>query len=298
MSLLDQILSNTVTTTSEAINAAPTPVAIAQPTKPVVPALFEVESLPLHSQYGTLKGKKGLFVNGSCINIVSDRYEVHQPSEILAEFQEVAASGGIDVEAVKTNPATGAMMIVSSLASCKIAGEDHKAKLIFYTSHDGKNKTFLSLDFLRIVCMNQLRKLYKNESQHIFAEKHYKNALSLKTIGPVIDSLNQELAEQENLAQRLLEKRIDFSKAREVFASHKKYDEQQKQFESKMAEFRATYFSAPGQNDLPDHSAYKLLNAVTYLNTHKVKATQNALETQHITNAKDSLDFVELLLAH
>jgi len=282
--LLSQVLDNTTTQATFSAH---------EPKKS--PRAFEVESLPLSSHHGEISGKKGLFVNGQCINIVSDRYEVHQPSKIIDSFQNVANSAGLEVGKIITNPKNGGLLLSAQYADIKILGENHKANLVFYTSHCGKYKTFLTLQLLRVACFNQVPTLYKNKSRHIISEKHYKNSLNVEAFGKVLEGLPAQIQAYNEKAELLQQKSLSFDCFREMYIKGRALDESQKQFDSKMAKFKATYFHAEGQQHLAQN-AYKAFQAITYQNTHSGKSTAMSVENALISGGNDSLVWLDNLL--
>src|SRR5690606_6279052 len=131
MSILDSIIENT-----NSNNIAKLP-AIAQQTVIGDHYFYDVEKAPLSGPYGDIEHKKGIFVNQKCINVVSNSYEVHQPSEIYQTFLDVSAKTGLQVNRVLTNKHNGGFLLSAKYDSVKIAGESHDANLVFYTSHCG-----------------------------------------------------------------------------------------------------------------------------------------------------------------
>ena len=288
MSFFDQVLSQTVYTL-----ATSSPAIIAEPKKS--PRIFEVESLPISSRHGEIADKKGLFVNGSCINIVSDRYKIHQPSEVYKTFEDLATSHGLNIDKVLTNPKNGGMLLSAHYADLKFLGEEHKASLVFYTSHCGKYRTFLTLDFLRVACFNQIPALYKNKQRHIISEKHYQNSLDIKSFEKVLESLPKQIQAHNEKVELLQQKHLSFDSFRDLYIQHKKLDVEQKQFDSKMAEFKGRYFHAKGQNGLGEN-AYKAWQAITYENTHGGRDTAMKMENNFIKGGDDSLVWLDALL--
>ena len=289
MSFFDQVLSQTVST------LATSSTAISADTKKQ-PSIFEVESLPLRSHHGEVAGKKGIFVNGNCINIVSNQYKIHQPKKVYDTFEGLAISHGLTIDKVLTNTKNGGLLLSAHYADLKFLGEQHKASLVFYTIHFGKNRTFLTLDFLRVACFNQIPALYQNKQRHIISEKHYQNSLDINSFEKVLESLPAQIQAYNEKAETLQQKSLSFDSFRDLYITHKKLDENQKQFDSKMAEFKGRYFRANGQNGLAE-SAYKAFQAITYENTHLGRNTAMQLENSFIKGGDDSLVWLDTLLA-
>ena len=244
-------------------------------------AMFTVKEMPIFSDFGKIHNKKGLFVDEKCINIVSDKYEIHQPKEILATFTSVAERTGLEISTVKTNSFNGGMLISAKYSECFIADDKHDINLVFYTSHCGKYRTFLTLNALRIACFNQVPVLYKNQNRFIVAEKHYQNALDVNMIERVLENIPASVAAYKTRADRLKDVRLTEADFVEWYVKQMKWNEDSKQFDSKVAKLRAVYRGAEGQDVAGDNTAWKGFNAVTYINTHGGKNTalreENAL---------------------
>lgn len=259
--------------------------------------MFDVESAPISGPYGEIDGKKGLFVNEKNINIVSNHYEIVQPRQVLQTFESVAESAGLQINRVLTNPNNGGLMISAFFDQVQIVGEDHNVNLVFYTSHCGKYKTFLTLDLLRIACFNQVPCLYKNKDRFIMAEKHYKNALNIDLMHTYLENIPASVQAYNTKAEIL--KDFKFSKADfvEWYKDQIKLHEDSKQYQSKLSNIVNTYERAEGQDIAGDNTGYKALQAITYMNTHQGKNTQFKEENKLIKGGNNSLDMMDRLIA-
>lgn len=259
-------------------------------------AVFTVETLPISSEYSIIPKKKGLFVEKKCINIVSDSYKVHQPSEVIQTFKDVTAEIGLEVNRIITNKTNGGLLLSASYNdNVKILGEKHNANLVFYTSHCGKHKTFLSLDLMRLACFNQVPTLAANKKRHIISEKHYQNALSMTCLQKVLAKIPAMIADYNEKASTLIDKKLSFDDFLNLWIEKEKLQHTAKSYDRKINKLRETYYNAPGQKQLTD-SAYKAYQTVTYLNTHEIRDTPNKEETRHITNANNSIEYLFELL--
>lgn len=313
-SLFDQVLSNTQTHATDhhkAIEAVKSgilerPIVIRPQTEGSLfnrpfeglrdYGILPVESSAISGPYGTIEGKKGLFCDSECINIVSDRYEIHQPSEILSQFKNVAAETGLEVKRVLFNKSNGGLLISSKINDCKIVGENHDLSLTFYTSHCGKYKTFLSLSALRIACFNQVPMLVRKKSNHLFAEKHYKNALNVQSLGKLLEKIPSLVDQHNAKAETMQSKIVKFSDFVELCREKWKAEAETRAWEKKMEKLRSAYYNAPGQDIIQNDSAYKAYQAITFLNTHDGRDTKYKEETVITKNAIECLEFEEILL--
>lgn len=310
MSLFDSVLAATAQQSNSFDNTVvtPQPSLVVDNTAPVLDAkvtqdytgqhqeLFKVVETPLESpEYGTIPGKKALFVDGENVNIVSDKYEVHQPTEIVEQFKKLGEQSGFEFNRVVTNPHKGALLLSGSFPGCKIVGEPHDTNITLYTSHCGMYRTIVTLDLLRIACMNQVPTIYRNKQRHIISEKHYKNALDIKLIGDKLAEIPRMVEDYNEKANRLKDARLSFNDFVSLWIDHYKVSEESKRFDSKIEALRKSYYNVPGQREL-ESNAYKAFQCVTYNNTHESRNTKHQLETIHHKNSNDSLQFLEVLL--
>lgn len=257
---------------------------------------FIVEEQPISSKYGVIKGTKGIFVNEKKINIVSNRYEVHQPLEVLNKFYDVADRTNLRVNKVITNPTNGGLLISANYSGTRIVGEQHDVNVIFYTSHCGSYKSFLTLSLLRIACDNQVPVLYRNKDRHIISKKHYTDALNLEEIAAKLEHIPGSVQSYNEKAHKLQEKHLSFLDFIDLYNTTYKVDTSAKRYNSKLAALSDVYYNAKGQRELAQ-TAYKAYQAVTYENTHKLRETALKQENIITRNGDKSLEFVKVLLA-
>lgn len=262
--------------------------------KPVMSAfegtnILPVESHPITGPYGIIPNKKALYVAKKNINIVSDSYEVHQLTDIARKFQEISEKCGLQVTHSMFNKHNGGLMISANYSELPLFGKDpHKIDLVFYTSHDGRYKTFLSLNALRQACFNQVPIVYADKGRFIFAEKHYKNALDIDMIGEALAGIPESIAAFQEKQTLLADKTFSYADFIEFYIQHYKLDKAAKQFDSKVAKAKEVYHSATGQRGLPE-TAYKALNAITFINTHMGRETAYKAENTLLKGGNDSL---------
>lgn len=258
---------------------------------------FEIIESPITGPYGTIEGKKGLFVNEKNINIVSNKYEIVQPNDVMQRFNEVAQASDLTINRTLLNPTNGGLMISALFETTKILGDDHHINLVFYTSHCGKYKTFLTLDTLRLACFNQVPALYKNKDRFIFAEKHYRNALDLNLVQETIANIPASVAAYNEKANILQDVRLSKADFVEWYIGQINLKETTKQFDSKVEQFKATYSQATGQGSLEDGTGWKALNAISFMNTHNGRNTANKAENTLLKGGDNTLKLMDSLLA-
>lgn len=315
MNFLDQAISETYNSSSikgkvipqipitsryeEPIIEALPIVEVAEIVEEVEPELdvFTVEEKSISSEYGIIKGKKGLYVNKNNINIVSDRYEMHQPKEIIETFREVAKNTGLQFsnKDVILNPRNGGLLLKAKYTDGVFLGEKHDLNLTFYTSHCGKYRTFLTLDALRLACFNQIPVLFKNKKRHLINPKHYAGSLNLDILSKKIEELPASIKAYEEKAEILNQNKMGFDTFLDMWASHNEVNREAKQFDTKVQNLRDTYYHADGQRGLED-TAYKAYQAVTYDNTHGGRKSDYKQENILTKQSDNSLEMLEVLL--
>lgn len=259
--------------------------------------LFTVDMHDIQTEaHGAIPNKKALIVDGECVNVVSDKYEVHQPNEILAQFREVAANTGLEINQVIPSPHRGGLIITAKYNEVSFLDEKHDMGVMLFTTHCSSYSTFVATNVQRIFCMNQIPAIAGNNDNILFKEKHYANALEMDTIAPAIEELPQIAANYRNVAEALNAKRMTEREMVEFYVKFYKLDEEQRNFDSRITRLLETYHNAAGQSHLKP-TAYKAFQAVTYLNTHHIRATENASEVKMVGKQKDSLKFQQALLA-
>jgi hypothetical protein len=197
---------------------------------------------------------------------------------------------------VLTNPSNGGLLLSAKYADMKIAGDDSKINLTFYTSHCGKYKSILTLDALRLACFNQVPVLYRNKGRWLVAEKHYKNALDIDSIGKLLSHIPESINAHNERMEKLKDVKLGLDDFIQMWENHYKLKKEQKQYDSKIAKLKSTYFAAPGQDICPAESAYKAFQCVTYNNTHEGRNTAMRLENAFFKGGDDSLEWMEELL--
>ena len=232
-------------------------------------------------------------------NLVSDHYEIHQPSEILESFQKVADNTQLTINGYMVNPVNGSLMIESTYDNVKFAGEEHDVNVVFYTSHDGKRPTLLTLQSLRHACWNQVPLLFgkDNKSRHMMTEKHYRNALNLTVMEKLLAGVPASIQAYNDTADLLMNKKMSFDKFVEFYVKSYKLDTSTTRGENRVEALQDIYHTAEGQSIIPDNTAWKAFNVISYLNTHNVSNTSFQAENRAFTRANDTIKRMQELVA-
>jgi len=267
---------------------------------------FEVSRQPV-----TLEGtdilvprKNAITVNGTPTgHMTSEKYAIHQPKNIYRSFQRVCKKTGLEIDRKRSflNPSNGGM-ILSAKYKTKMFDtgnkkERHDFNVVFYTAHDGKYKTFLTIDVLRLLCMNQAPALYRGKDNHVMSEKHYKNALKLSTLESRLEGIEQSVNMYQARMENLCDVKMTLADFKEFYIAHYKLDKESSHFDGKMETLEDVYYDAKGQSEIANDTAYKAFNVITYLNTHKVSNTNGREENKLTVKAKDTSKVLRELLA-
>lgn len=95
---------------------------------------------------------------GTALGVVTDRYRVHQPGEILDFFNTLVQSAGFKLEvagAIKGGKRIWALANVNQEA-CVLGNDEMKGYLLLSTSFDGSTATIGQYTSIRVVCNNTL----------------------------------------------------------------------------------------------------------------------------------------------
>lgn len=243
---------------------------------PIVPAKY-----PKHI---TIKGRKALVRDdvNECLSIVSDRYKVIQPKEIMQFFESLVEDEGFKMH---TAGALASGRRVWALAETghefAVRGIDRiAAYLLLTTSYDGSSATTAQFTSIRVVCNNTLNfSLSRGENQDtgvvrvphtaVFQSADVKGQLGL------IEGWSQF---QSNVIQ-LSDYRVSKRQAVEFFLELMGVTEDEaaegKQLQN-VKKLLSFYESAPGSQYMSSkNTTWGLVNAVSYFTDHGRRARNN-----------------------
>jgi phage/plasmid-like protein (TIGR03299 family) len=108
----------------------------------------------------TVAGRNVIFRNDTkqALGVVTDRYNIHQPSEILAFFDTLVRSAGFKLEvagAISGGKRIWALANVNKQA-CVLGDDAVRGYLLLSTSFDGSTATTGQFTSIRVVCNNTL----------------------------------------------------------------------------------------------------------------------------------------------
>lgn len=200
--------------------------------------------------------------------IVSKGFAVHQPSQVLKAFENVAERTNLDVTQVIQNPSKGGLIIQAKYEGTRIVGEEHDVMVSLLTSHDGTTSTILSLYALRHVCWNQAAMISKENELHLFKTKHYRNALDIDVFEEKIADIPERVRMYNARMENLLETRLTYDNFADFYINHFNVDKESSGFDNVMEKLKSRYYHADGQDIIANDTAYKAFHCVTHAMTH------------------------------
>lgn len=248
--------------------------------------------------------KNAITVNGVPTgHMTSEKYAIHQPRDIFKSFQKVCRKTGLEIDEKRSflNPKNGGMILSAKYATKMLSTgkkrERNDFNIVFYTAHDGKYKTFLTIDVLRILCMNQAPALYRGKDNHVMSEKHYKDSLKLSTLESRLEGIEESVRMYQARMEQLCGTKMTFKAFKDFYIAHYGLNVESSHFDGKMEKLEESYFGARGQDAIANDTAYKAYNAITYLNTHGGSNTNGREENKLTTKARDTSKVLTKLLA-
>lgn len=151
------------------------------------------------------------------LGIMSAEYPILQFSEAF-DFMNGVGGGFVAAGALKGGKQGFMVVELPEYRSALGIGDWHSTYAILRTSHDGTRAVEISVQQLREKCMNQLTlNTFTKGAEHKWSVTHTKNmhkkladaAEAMKKVGVYVKAY-------EDLAQRLVEKRLDGDKARKI----------------------------------------------------------------------------------
>ena len=247
---------------------------------------FTIKEEPIYLGNGSqVPSRKALYVDDKCVNIVADSYKVVQPKEVISTFEKTS---GLNIDKVLTNPNTGAILIKSRMDNPYINGEEHTIDLTFYCGHDSKYRTLLSMQALRVACMNQMPAISANKGLWLMSEKHYR-AFDLEKMRNLVEGLPLMITNFKAQYAALDDIQLSKKQFLELFVEHYKATDKQ------IDKMKEVYSFATGQREIKHETAYKAYNAVTYQLTHGGRKGVNGLEKNNIKNMNEAHSFFNVL---
>lgn len=174
----------------------------------------------LTNEYQSLDNRVHLYRsdNGEPVSIMSPRYRVHQPGEILKFFGTVAKEGGWQLESAGVLEGSTCYWGLARLAdsdggSFSVQGDAFGGYVLLVTSCDGSLATQGMLTTVRVVCSNTLRAALSRDKAGKVSQSHrgefdaYAMASRLGMIDSraTIEQMQQDLAKLQEIPVNPLE---------------------------------------------------------------------------------------------
>ena len=140
------------------------------------------------------------------LGIVTDRYKVHQPAEVLDFFNTLVKSAGFSLEvagAIKGGKRIWALANVNKEA-CVLGQDAVKAYLLLSTSFDGSTATIGQFTSIRVVCNNTLSAADSESSPSRFSITHgakFDASLMRDKLGLVVSGFDGMMDKYRSLAR-------------------------------------------------------------------------------------------------
>lgn len=171
----------------------------------VAPAMFWPQGLAAPS---VVEGKNVIFRNDTQqpLGVVTDRYKIHQPAEVLDFFNTLMQSAGFTLEvagAIKGGKRIWALANVNKEA-CVLGHDAVKAYLLLSTSFDGSTATIGQFTSIRVVCNNTLSAADCESSPSRFSITHgakFDASLMRDKLGLVVSGFDGMMDKYRSLAR-------------------------------------------------------------------------------------------------
>lgn len=230
----------------------------------------------------TMYTKDGLLIPGyranvreadnSVLGVVSNRYKIIQNEEAFA-FTDNLLGEGVTYETAGSLQGGKKVWILARLPEeYRICGDEITPYLVFMNSHDGSGAVKVALTPVRVVCQNTLS-LALNTARRSWSAVHMGNIQNkLKEACETLALSKRYMDVFEERIEELSTKSIAVAAAEKIIRDLIPVDKTMRESTKKnlirqQEDMILRYHEAPDLKDL-DHSAYRLLNAVSDFATH------------------------------
>jgi len=156
----------------------------------------------------------------SVIGVVGSKYKVFQNSEVFGCLDALIDSGEARYAAAgEYDDGAKVWMLMSLPKEMEIQGDPHAAFLLAKTSHDGSSSVVVRPIIERLFCANQINRIFRAKNKaHTYTLRHTQNAvLSVSDMRNILDLTYTSIDEYSNLANHLMQREADISKATAYF---------------------------------------------------------------------------------
>lgn len=241
---------------------------------------------------------KGIFVKGDSqvlyrddtfaqLGIVSDRYQIVQPGEVLEFFRDIVGTGGLELEtAGSLDGGKKVWALAKTGDGFSIMGQDRvEGYVLLSTSFDGSMATRAQFTSVRVVCNNTLQLAAKDTKGAVIVP----HSSTFDATGVKIDLglIHGAFSTFEDQAQELAQRKLTNEEAMKLLAQvmvpssvDKEFDQSTvstKRFNQVLTVFDLYQHAGRGSNlRSAAGTAWGLVNAVTeYVDHHAARNTNN-----------------------
>lgn len=219
------------------------------------------------------------------LGVVSSRYKVHQPAEILEVFADATRAGNLKME---TAGSLKDGKIIWALARDQRelnfgAGDIVRPYVFLTTSYDGSTATHGFPTFVRVVCCNthaaamgSRAREEKNEGRELGFRLYHRSAFSVEDAKTALD-LSEYIAEEKRQIEALIDKALTAQQTVELLVDavatrdEKGAIKNEAQTKKLVGEIMAQVRTSPGANlETARGTAWGVFNGVTrFVDFHK-----------------------------
>lgn len=165
--------------------------------------------------------KLGKDDNNQVIGVVGDKYKIVQNMEVFSALDTLVDSGDARYTAAgEYNNGANIWMVMELPVGVQVANDPHAAFLLVQSSHDGSCAVRIRPIIERLYCMNQINRIIKgkHKNDYTYVMKHTTNSkLSVEDIRNITQLTYTSIAEYEQVAHNLIQRKVDDHQVRNIF---------------------------------------------------------------------------------
>lgn len=157
----------------------------------------------------------------SVIGVVGDKYKIVQNMEVFSALDTLVDSGDARYTAAgEYNGGANIWMVMELPTGVQVANDPHAAFLLVQSSHDGSCAVRIRPIIERLFCANQINRIIKgkHKNDYTYVMKHTTNSkLSVEDIRNITQLTYSSIAEYEQVAHNLLQRKVDDRQVKNIF---------------------------------------------------------------------------------
>ena len=157
----------------------------------------------------------------SVIGVVGDKYKIVQNMEVFSALDTLVDSGDARYTAAgEYNGGANIWMVMELPTGVSVANDPHAAFLLVQSSHDGSCAVRIRPIIERLFCANQINRIIKgkHKNDYTYVMKHTTNSkLSVEDIRNITQLTYSSIAEYEQVAHNLLQRKVDDRQVKNIF---------------------------------------------------------------------------------